>query len=288
MRLSIVACLALLAVISVADARPPQTEDERTAALQTLKWRDGESLDLPISHAKLQAPEPIKQLLGGDATTLWEASNGVDAPPGTEAALYDPVSQALVFYQKLGDGYVKLDDWDEVDADAMLKSVTENTEADNARRKAAGLPAVHVTGWLERPHLDRANNTVHWAFEARDEQSGPLVNKIALVLARDGFEKLVWVGPKSDTGNNALLKVAQASFTFPFGGRYGDFKPGDKVADYGIAGLVAAVLGAKVAAKLGLFAVALVFAKKLWFLVFVPLAIGWRWLKRLFTGNRAG
>jgi uncharacterized membrane-anchored protein len=50
--------------------------------------------------------------------------------------------------------------------------------------------------------------------------------------------------------------------------------------------LVAAVLGTKVASKLGLLAAVAVFAKKFWFLLFVPLAFGWRWLKRLFTGNR--
>jgi uncharacterized membrane-anchored protein len=52
------------------------------------------------------------------------------------------------------------------------------------------------------------------------------------------------------------------------------------------AGLVAAVLDTKVASKLGLLAAVAVFAKKFWFLLFVPLAFGWRWLKRLFTGNR--
>jgi hypothetical protein len=155
MKRSLLACLALLALVSAAAAKPPQTEEERTAALQTLRWRDGETLTLPMSQATLKAPEPVRQLAGSDAVTLWEALNGLEAPPSTEAALYDPASQALVFYQKLGDGYVKLDDWSDVDADAMLKSVTENTEADNVRRKAAGLAALHVVGWLERPHLDQ-------------------------------------------------------------------------------------------------------------------------------------
>jgi uncharacterized membrane-anchored protein len=286
MKPSILACVALLALVSAAAAKPPQTDEQRTAAVQSLKWRDGETLTLPVSQATLNAPEPVKQLVGPDAVTLWEALNGLEAPTNTEAALYDPASQTLVFYQKLGDGYVKLDDWSEVDADAMLKSVTENTEADNERRKTAGLAAVHVVGWLERPHLDRASNTVRWSFEARDEQAGPLVNSIALVLARDGFEKLIWVGPTIGTDTPELLKIAQASFAFPAGRRYADFQAGDKVAEYGIAGLVAAVLGAKAVSKLGLLAAVAVFAKKFWFLLFLPLAVGWRWLKRLFTGNR--
>jgi uncharacterized membrane-anchored protein len=102
---------------------------------------------------------------------------------------------------------------------------------------------------------------VQWAFEADDGQSGPLVNSVTLVLGRDGFEKLTWAGPKSAI-NDGLLKVAEESFSFPAGGLYTDFKSGDKVAEYGIAGLVAAVLGVKLAAKLGLLAAVAIFAKK--------------------------
>lgn len=286
MRYLVIAALVAFSLIPAAAAKPPQTEEERTAALDALTWRDGETLTLPLSRGTLQAPEHVSQLLGKDAATLWEALNGVDAPPGMEAALYDPQTEALVFFQKLGNGYVKLDDWEDIDADAMLKSISENTETDNTRRKAAGIPDLHVVGWRERPHLDRATNTVRWSFEGRDEGSGELVNSIALVLARDGFEKLIWVAAKKDAGGNDLLKVAQASFAFPPGGRYGDFQAGDKVAEYGIAGLVASVLGAKVAAKLGLFAIIAVFAKKIGVFLLVPLfAIG-AWVKRKLARDK--
>jgi uncharacterized membrane-anchored protein len=107
------------------------------------------------------------------------------------------------------------------------------------------------------------------------------------VLARDGFERLIWVGAKKDAGENDLLKVAQASFAFPMGSRYGDFQAGDKVAEYGIAGLVASVLGAKVAAKLGLFALIAVFAKKIGVFVLVPLFAIAAWVKRRFARNKA-
>jgi hypothetical protein len=81
----------------------------------------------------------INQLLGIDASSLWEILNGVDAPPGTEAVIYESKTETLVFFQRLGDGYVSLDDWNNVDADAMLKSVSENTEAANAKRQRTGI-----------------------------------------------------------------------------------------------------------------------------------------------------
>ena len=62
---------------------------------------------------------------------------------------------------------------------------------------------------------------------------------------------------------------------FTTGNRYEDFKPGvDKVAAYGIGGLIAG----DVLAKTGMLAVALLALKKFWFLALVPLV----WLKNRF------
>ncbi|MBS0546810.1 MAG: DUF2167 domain-containing protein [Proteobacteria bacterium] len=284
MRCVAVAWLGLLAATSIAFAAPPKTEQERETAIRALKWHEGRAVTLPISHAHLQAPATVQQLVGDDSGRLWEVLNAIDAPRGSEATLYDPATDTIVFYQKLGDGYIRLDDWQDVDADALLKSVTDNTEANNVKRKEAGLSPVHVVGWLERPQLDRATNTVRWSFEASDEKQGRLVNKIALILGRDGFEKLTWVGTK-ETGAD-LLAIAQSSFSFADGGRYTDFQSGDKVAEYGIAGLVAAVLGAKVAAKLGLLAVLAVFAKKVGVFLLLPIAFFFKKIKAFFSRGK--
>jgi len=276
MRSLLIACLSLLAFGFAANAKVPQNEEERSAAIKALTWKNGQTLTLPVSRGTLQAPSEVRQLLGADATSLWEILNAAEAPPGIEAALYDPRDRSVVFYQKLGGGYVRLDDWNDVDADAMLKSVSENTEIGNAKRRSTGLSTIQVVGWIERPHLDRTTNSVRWAFEGIEERTGPIANSVALVLGRDGFEKLTWVGSKKDL-NKDLLGIAQSSFAFPIGGRYADFQPGDKVADYGIAGLVAAVLGAKAAAKVGLLAALAVFAKKFGIFLLIPVValVGW-------------
>jgi hypothetical protein len=177
---------ALIGLGSTAVAAPPQNESERSAALKTLQWKEGEDLKLPLSQGKLHAPANIMQLSGTDAATLYGALNGVDAPTGTEAVLYDSRGKTLVYYQKVSDGFVKLDDWDDVDADAMLKAVSENTENANAKRQAAGLSPIHVVGWLQRPQLQKSTSTVQWAFEADDGQSGPLVNSVTLLEAHVG------------------------------------------------------------------------------------------------------
>jgi uncharacterized membrane-anchored protein len=102
-----------------------------------------------------------------------------------------------------------------------------------------------------------------------------------LVLNRDGYEKLTWIGsPQAVTGN--FLAAAQASMTFPGGKRYSDFRDGDQVAAYGVAGLVATVLGVKAATKLGILALFAVFMKKAGALIFVPVLMLFGTIKRLF------
>jgi uncharacterized membrane-anchored protein len=285
MRRLLIACLGLLAFGLTANAKVPQNEEERSAAVKALAWKDGQKLTLPVSRGTLKAPDDIRQLQGADSVSLWEILNGDAAPHGIEATLYDPATKGVVFYEKLGDGYVRLDDWHDIEADAMLKSVSADTDAGNAKRRAAGIPTLRVVGWLQRPHLDRATNTVRWSVEAMDERDGSLVNSVALVLGRDGFEKLTWIGSKDDVGKG-LLDVALASFSFPAGGLYTDFQPSDKVAEYGIASLVAAMLGAKVAAKLGVLAALVVLAKKFGVLLLVPVVAVGVWLRRLFSRQK--
>lgn len=285
MRTAALLALLVLTWTTPSSAAPPRTDAEREAAMSRIVWRDGQSLSLPISEGTLKAPAPVRQLLGQDAVTVYEATNGLAAPAGIEAMLFDPTSQSIVYFQKLGSGYVALDDWDQVDADAMLAEIKENTEASNARRREAGVAPLTVKGWLERPHLDKASNSVRWSIDVVDASGASNVNSIALLLGRDGYERLTWVGAK-DALAGGLLTTAGASFDFGQGRRYVDHVAGDRVAEYGIAGLVAATLGVKTASKLGLLAILAVSAKKGGALLLVPLLAGLALVKRLVARRK--
>lgn len=281
-RLLAIAGAILLGLASSAEAKPPTTEAERQAALDTLTWRDGQSLNLPLSGGVLKAPFGYRQLLGKDAATVYEVINGVDAPVGTEAMIYDEKGGTTVYYQKLGSGYIKIDDWPSIDSDAMLAEIKESTERNNATRKERGIGAIHVIGWLQPPRLDLGNHSVLWTLDAVEEDGSSLVNSVALVLGRDGYERLVWVGTKDQFSGNAL-KVGLDSFAFSSGKRYGDYTAGDKVAEYGVAGLVASALGVKAASKLGFLALLAVFAKKAGALIIIPFVGLLAWArKKLF------
>lgn len=244
MKISLVVGLAFLVLGSIAVAKIPEDDGERFGATNRLQWRDGEALTLPVSGGTLSAPRTVGQLVGVDARRVWTMFTGASAPLDVEAALFDPRTREIVFFQKLDPGYVRLDDWGTLDLDGALKSVTENAEADNTMRRRSGLPGIHVVGWLEPPNLDRSTSTVRWALEAAGEHGKPVVTSVALIFGRDGFEKLTWGGRKT-MSDRELLRIAQSSFSFAVGGRYIDYQPGDRIAQYGVADIVAAVLGTK-------------------------------------------
>ena len=67
---------------------------------------------------------------------------------------------------------------------------------------------------------------------------------------------------------------------------YGDYAKGDKIAAYGMAGMIAAGAGAKIAAKIGLLAIAVAFFKKAAILVLVVAGGVARFAKGLFRRNK--
>jgi uncharacterized membrane-anchored protein len=178
-----------------------------------------------------------------------------------------------VYYEWRDEGYVSDSDWSDVDGDELLKQYHDSTEAANEERVTNGFKPMHVTGWLEPPHYDAATKTVTYALELGDD-GGSWANAVALRLGRAGYTEFTWVGPieqfKSASGRPELLNQALASHAFEEGYRYADFKEGDKVAAYGVAGLVATALGVKFSKGIIAAVIAFVIAGKK---VIIPLVV---------------
>jgi uncharacterized membrane-anchored protein len=140
-------------------------------------------------------------------------------------------------------GYVKDSDKDSLDADDLLKNIKEGTEAANEKRKSMGYPAFHVTGWERTPYYDPLTHNLTWAIRGRGDDptdSGSINHSIKL-LGRTGVIKVNLVTEPSQYGatvsefNNLI-----SGFSYVQGKRYSDFTKGDKIAEYGLAGLIAA------------------------------------------------
>jgi len=137
---------------------------------------------------------------------------------------------------------------------ALLKEISEGTESGNPERKQKGMGELHVVGWLQEPFLNRDTNTVYWTVEAlctRGEKKEGLTNSVALRLGRYGYEKVILIAtPQSYVSSGGHLATLLRAHSFDDGYRYQDHKIGDAVCEYGIAGVVAATVGAG-AGKIG-------------------------------------
>lgn len=151
-------------------------------------------------------------------------------------------------------GYVKDDEKDKIDKNALFESIRDGTEAANERRKKMGVPGLHVTHWVEEPHYDASTHNLVWALAAKDDSGASVVNYNMRVLGREGYMSVTLV---DDPAKLAASRVEAAQlmtgFQYKSGKTYAEFRPGDKVSEYGLVALVAAGAGAG-AAKLGLFA----------------------------------
>jgi len=287
-----VACVFAVAPVAADQGPYPKTEEEIKAAYDALQWHSGPgSYKLPASHAVIQLPSDRTLLLGADAERYSWLASGTEFP-GTEAVLTYDSGNVEVYYEWRDEGYITDSDWEEVDPDKLLAQYRDGTESANDERVANGFEPMHVVGWLEAPHYDKSTRTVTYAMELKDK-NGSWANAFALRLGRAGYTEFTWVGSiglfRGAAGRPVLLNQALASHNYEDGYRYQDFKEGDKVAAYGIAGLVAAALGAKFGK--GLIAAIIAFAlagKKIAIpAIGVGIAALAKFGRRLFSADRA-
>ena len=160
-------------------------------------------------------------------------------------------------------GYIKDDDARNWDADELLQSLKDGTEAANEHRKEIGVSPIEVTRWVEPPAYESATHRLIWSAEARDKSGkddDPTVNYNTYVLGREGYISLNLITSAATVAvDKRSAKELIGAVEFNTGKRYSDFSAStDKVAAYGLAALV----GGIAAKKLGLLAMAGVFILK--------------------------
>ncbi|KOQ40720.1 membrane protein [Achromobacter xylosoxidans] len=161
-------------------------------------------------------------------------------------------------------GYIKDDDAKNWNVSELLDSLRDGTEESNVERKKRGFPELVMDGWVEAPKYDSSTQRLVWSVAVKHKgetaNDNPTVNYNTYALGRDGYITLDLITqknlvPKDKTAVLALLD----NLKYVEGKRYADFNSStDKVAEYGLAALVAGVA----AKKLGLFAVIAAFLAK--------------------------
>jgi uncharacterized membrane-anchored protein len=283
---------SVVALLAASFAAPLLAADE-----PKVQWLKGPTKVALGDQAEIALGADQSFAAAGDTQRIMERlGNSVS---GNEVGLIVPQAEGedwmLIFeYERVG--FVKDDDKDKIDKNAILKSISEGTEQANARRKEMGIPALHVVGWFEEPHYDEKTHNLVWALRAKSDGGEEVINYNMRVLGRHGYMSVTLVdGPATLASSKVAADQLMKGFDYTVGRSYAEFRPGDKVAEYGLVALVAGGAGAA-AAKLGFFAwLAKFFAKAGKAIVAALVAFGVavrKWAARLFgredtTSDRA-
>ncbi|HEX5634394.1 MAG TPA: DUF2167 domain-containing protein, partial [Gemmatimonadales bacterium] len=185
-------------------------------------------------------------------------------------------------------GYVKDDERDELDADAMMASLKEGNEAGNEERKKRGWDVLVLEGWDAPPFYDPRTNNLTWATRLRSGDGTAGINHSIRLLGRGGVMNVELVA-SPDQKPTALPALDSMLTTFAYlpGQRYAEWREGDKVAAVGLTGLVVGGAGA-LAAKtgfLGKLGKALAAGAKA--IIVAVVALG-AWLRKFLTRKKDG
>ena len=141
-----------------------------------------------------------------------------------------------------------------------------------------GMPTLELLGWQTPPFYNPQTHNLEWALRLRSGDGSEVVNYKTKLLGRHGVMDVVLVC--DEKGMPTIVPEYQAlleGFSFKKEESYASFTKGDKIAEYGLTGLI--VGGALLAAaKSGLLA-------KLWKPLVIGIAAIGTYLKRLFKGK---
>jgi len=182
-------------------------------------------------------------------------------------------------------GYIKDDEKDTLDAEAMLESIREGTEQSNKIRREKGFPGLKIVGWEVEPHYNDLSHNLEWAIRAQNDDGSLVLNHNTRLLGRKGVMKATLV-VNPEIFSNVLPEYRSNldNFAFKSGEKYAEYRQGDKIAKYGLTALVAGGAGAA-AAKFGLFKFIGKYFKIIIIGLLAFLAAIWKKIMGLFKGN---
>lgn len=236
------------------------------------------------NQATLKLPEGFVFIPQPQADQMLKAmGNGADS---TRMGIIFPAGEGnwMVVPRYIDSGYVKDDEARDWKSKEMLEQMKAGTEETNKERAARGIPEMEIIGWVQQPQYDAAAHRLVWSIESKDkgapatEEHG--INYNTFVLGREGYISMNLVTAKGSLEQDKpAAATLLAATSFNDGKKYSDFNAStDKVAEYGIAALVAGAA----AKKLGLFAVIAAFVAKFFKVIAVAAVAALGGLGKLF------
>lgn len=279
----------VLLLFGVSAAHGQQQQEDPAAIVARIRWTVGPARVPVGSMAQLDLPAGYR-FADAEGARLFNQLNqnpsdgselGVILPETAFAANAGMSWYIMLHYQDIG--YVKDDEKDSLDSattDAILESIRRATEQENQQRIAMGWAPMTVIGWNQPPFYDPQTHHLTWAIEG-GQQGQSTINYNSRLLGRGGvISANMVIGPEGLTATVPTYRMLAGNLSFNAGQRYQEFRSGDKVAQYGLVGLmtggaaVVAVKAWKGFAKIGAVVLGL-------------LAAGLAKLKAMFGGRAA-
>lgn len=232
-----------------------------------IEFTDQAALQVPGGMAFIPLPQ-ANDLMKAWGNSTGDTFRGILLSTGSDEGW-------VIFIDQVAEGYVKDDDARNWNADDLLQSLKEGTEAQNEERVKMGIPAMDVVGWVQPPSYDSSTHRLVWSLKATDRgapaDADATVNYNTYALGRDGyFEINLATNFSKIEQDKPIVHNILKAFTYKDGKRYEDFNAEtDHIAEYGIAALIAGVA----AKKLGLLAVVGVFFLKFAKIILVAAAV---------------
>ena len=270
----VVGMIVCLRGAALAEVDPAEIE----RVMGQLDWRQGPGQhDLGLL-ARIMVPAGSFFLNGDDTRTLMTAAE--ELTDGSEVGLVVSERWWQAYYSFADVGYVRDDEKDSLDADAMLKNIRKGIQEGNKERRKRGWPEMELIGWALKPQYNEQTHNLEWALRLSSNNE-EVINHNTRILGRRGMMVVTLVANPEDYGE-ALpwFRSLQEGFSYVQGQRYAEFRDGDKVAKMGLTALVVGGATA-VAVKSGFF-------KWIWKgLVFVGIGIA-GFFRKLFGGRGRG
>jgi uncharacterized membrane-anchored protein len=279
--LFLLATLSLLSLTAQAQRRRPSPSPSPTVEIpgsDKVKWQDGPSIGNLGTTAEISVPAGYVFANANDTRTLMEAMQ--NPPSGQELGFVAPAGEKWFVVFEFDDvGYVRDDEKDSLDANAMLESIRKGNDEGNKERQKRGWSTMTIVGWEQPPRYNETTHNLEWAIKGESEGE-PVINYNTRLLGRAGVMKATLVtDPEVLAATLPQFKNVLAGFNFKQGQKYAEFRKGDKMAEYGLAGLVVGGATA-VAVKSGLF-------KWLWKLIVVGFLAVSGFIKKIFSRKNA-
>jgi uncharacterized membrane-anchored protein len=248
--------LLTLAFITLASSTHAQTSEDAAKIVNSLRYQDAQ-VNLSGGLATVTPSQNFSFLDAKDTakflTQLWgnppETSEGVlGSIIPKDVSLADAGSWAIIISYD-DSGHVSDEEAASIDYDDLLNEMQQAIRDGNEERAKQGYATYELIGWAETPHYDSETKKLYWAqrlkFSDSDEQT---LNYEIRVLGRSGVIDLNVVASIDSLDMvrgriGEILELVQ----FTPGNTYHEFDAGtDKLAAYGLTGLIAGGVLAKV------------------------------------------